>query len=136
MDKNKRTKLRDGIAMIITGVIAVLMVFGINVPVISDTVIGKVAYVIAFAISYAVNHYFNHNYSEEAKQSQELLDYLKEASKINEYVQHVDNFATQTRWLANELCCTVVCCICVRLGVRVGNWKSNPSQRKLRNNDF
>ena len=75
MDKNKRTKLRDGIAMIITGVIAVLMVFGVNVPVISDTVIGKVAYVIAFAISYAVNHYFNHNYSEEAKQSQELLDY-------------------------------------------------------------
>ena len=95
MDKNKRAKLRDGIAMIITGVIAVLMVFGVNVPVISDTVIGKVAYVIAFAISYAVNHYFNHNYSEEAKQSQELLDYLKEAKKINEYVQHVDNFANK-----------------------------------------
>lgn len=95
MDKNKRTKLRDGIAMIITGVIAVLMVFGINVPVISDTVIGKVAYVIAFAISYAVNHYFNHNYSEEAKQSQELLDYLKEAKKINEYVQHVDNYVNK-----------------------------------------
>ncbi|MBF1187995.1 MAG: hypothetical protein HXM02_07995 [[Eubacterium] sulci] len=95
MDKNKRAKLRDGIAMIITGVIAVLMVFGVNVPVISDTVIGKVAYVIAFAISYAVNHYFNHNYSEEAKQSQELLDYLKEAKKINEYVQHVDNYANK-----------------------------------------
>ena len=95
MDKNKRTKLRDGIAMIITGVIAVLMVFGINVPVISDTVIGKVAYVIAFAVSYAVNHYFNHNYSEEAKQSQELLDYLKEAKKINEYVQHVDNYVNK-----------------------------------------
>lgn len=95
MDKNKRTKLRDGIAMIITGVIAVLMVFGVNVPVISDTVIGKVAYVIAFAVSYAVNHYFNHNYSEEAKQSQELLDYLKEAKKINEYVQHVDNYANK-----------------------------------------
>lgn len=95
MDKNKRAKLRDGIAMIITGVIAVLMVFGINVPVISDTVIGKVAYVIAFAISYAVNHYFNHNYSEEAKQSQELLDYLKAAKKINEYVQHVDNYANK-----------------------------------------
>lgn len=95
MDKNKRTKLRDGIAMIITGIIAVLMVFGVNVPVISDTVIGKVAYVIAFAISYAVNHYFNHNYSEEAKQSQELLDYLKEAKKINEYVQHVDNYVNK-----------------------------------------
>jgi hypothetical protein len=95
MDKNKRTKLRDGIAMIITGVIAVLMVFGVNVPVISDTVIGKVAYVIAFAISYAVNHYFNHNYSKEAKQSQELLDYLKEAKKINEYVQHVDNYVNK-----------------------------------------
>ena len=95
MDKNKRTKLRDGIAMIITGVIAVLMTFGVNVPVISDTVIGKVAYVIAFAISYAVNHYFNHNYSEEAKQSQELLDYLKEAKKINEYVQHVDNYVNK-----------------------------------------
>lgn len=95
MDKNKRTKLRDGIAMIITGVIAVLMVFGVNVPVISDTVIGKVAYVIAFAISYAVNYYFNHNYSEEAKQSQELLDYLKEAKKINEYVQHVDNYVNK-----------------------------------------
>lgn len=95
MDKNKRTKLRDGIAMIITGVIAVLMVFGVNVPVISDTVIGKAAYVIAFAISYAVNHYFNHNYSEEAKQSQELLDYLKEAKKINEYVQHVDNYVNK-----------------------------------------
>lgn len=95
MDKNKRAKLRDGIAMIITGVIAVLMVFGVNVPVISDTVIGKVAYVIAFAISYAVNHYFNHNYSEEAKQSQELLDYLKEAKKINEYAQHVDNYANK-----------------------------------------
>lgn len=95
MDKNKRAKLRDGIAMIITGVIAVLMVFRINVPVISDTVIGKVAYVIAFAISYAVNHYFNHNYSEEAKQSQELLDYLKEAKKINEYVQHVDNYVNK-----------------------------------------
>lgn len=95
MDKNKRTKLRDGIAMIITGVIAVLMVFRVNVPVISDTVIGKVAYVIAFAISYAVNHYFNHNYSEEAKQSQELLDYLKEAKKINEYVQHVDNYVNK-----------------------------------------
>lgn len=95
MDKNKRTKLRDGIAMIITGVIAVLMVFGVNVPVISDTVMGKVAYVIAFAISYAVNHYFNHNYSEEAKQSQELLDYLKEAKKINEYVQHVDNYVNK-----------------------------------------
>lgn len=95
MDKNKRTKLRDGIAMIITGVIAVLMVFGVNVPVISDTMIGKVAYVIAFAISYAVNHYFNHNYSEEAKQSQELLDYLKEAKKINEYVQHVDNYVNK-----------------------------------------
>jgi len=95
MDKNKRTKLRDGIAMIITGVIAVLMVFGVNVPVISDTVIGKVAYVIAFAISYAVNHYFNHNYSEEAKQSQELLDYLKAAKKINEYVQHVDNYVNK-----------------------------------------
>ena len=95
MDKNKRTKLRDGIAMIITGVIAVLMVFGVNVPVISDTVIGKVAYVIAFVISYAVNHYFNHNYSEEAKQSQELLDYLKEAKKINEYVQHVDNYVNK-----------------------------------------
>lgn len=95
MDKNKRTKLRDGIAMIITGVIAVLMVFEVNVPVISDTVIGKVAYVIAFAISYAVNHYFNHNYSEEAKQSQELLDYLKEAKKINEYVQHVDNYVNK-----------------------------------------
>lgn len=95
MDKNKRTKLRDGIAMIITGVIAVLMVFGVNVPVISDTVIGKVAYVIAFAISYAVNHYFNHNYSEEAKQSQELLDYLKVAKKINEYVQHVDNYVNK-----------------------------------------
>lgn len=95
MDKNKRTKLRDGIAMIITGVIAVLMVFGVNVPVISDTVIGKVAYVIAFAISYAVNHYFNHNYSEEAKQSQELLDFLKEAKKINEYVQHVDNYVNK-----------------------------------------
>lgn len=95
MDKNKRTKLRDGIAMIITGVIAVLMVFGVNVPVISDTVIGKVAYVIAFAISYAVNHYFNHNYSEEAKQSQELLDYLKEAKKINEYLQHVDNYVNK-----------------------------------------
>lgn len=95
MDKNKRTKLRDGIAMIITGVIAVLMVFKVNVPVISDTVIGKVAYVIAFAISYAVNHYFNHNYSEEAKQSQELLDYLKEAKKINEYVQHVDNYVNK-----------------------------------------
>lgn len=95
MDKNKRTKLRDGIAMIITGVIAVLMVFGVNVPVISDTVIGKVAYVIAFAISYAVNHYFNHNYSEEAKQSQELLDYLKEAKKIKEYVQHVDNYVNK-----------------------------------------
>ena len=95
MDKNKRTKLRDGIAMIITGVIAVLMVFGVNVPVISDTVIGKVAYVIAFAISYAVNHYFNHNYSDEAKQSQELLDYLKEAKKINEYVQHVDNYVNK-----------------------------------------
>lgn len=95
MDKNKRTKLRDGIAMIITGVIAVLMVFGVNVPVISDTVIGKVAYVFAFAISYAVNHYFNHNYSEEAKQSQELLDYLKEAKKINEYVQHVDNYVNK-----------------------------------------
>lgn len=95
MDKNKRTKLRDGIAMIITGVIAVLMVFGVNVPVISDTVIGKVAYVIAFAISYAVNHYFDHNYSEEAKQSQELLDYLKEAKKINEYVQHVDNYVNK-----------------------------------------
>lgn len=95
MDKNKRTKLRDGIAMIITGVIAVLMVFGVNVPVVSDTVIGKVAYVIAFAISYAVNHYFNHNYSEEAKQSQELLDYLKEAKKINEYVQHVDNYVNK-----------------------------------------
>lgn len=95
MDKNKRTKLRDGIAMIITGVIAVLMVFGVNVPVISDTVIGKVAYVIAFAISYAVNHYFNHNYSVEAKQSQELLDYLKEAKKINEYVQHVDNYVNK-----------------------------------------
>lgn len=95
MDKNKRTKLRDGIAMIITGVIAVLMVFEVNVPVISDTMIGKVAYVIAFAISYAVNHYFNHNYSEEAKQSQELLDYLKEAKKINEYVQHVDNYVNK-----------------------------------------
>lgn len=95
MDKNKRTKLRDGIAMIITGVIAVLMVFRVNVPVISDTVIGKVAYVIAFAISYAANHYFNHNYSEEAKQSQELLDYLKEAKKINEYVQHVDNYVNK-----------------------------------------
>lgn len=95
MDKNKRTKLRDGIAMIITGIIAVLMVFGVNVPVISDTVIGKVAYVIAFAISYAVNHYFNHNYSAEAKQSQELLDYLKEAKKINEYVQHVDNYVNK-----------------------------------------
>lgn len=95
MDKNKRIKLRDGIAMIITGVIAVLMVFGVNVPVISDTVIGKVAYVITFAISYAVNHYFNHNYSEEAKQSQELLDYLKEAKKINEYVQHVDNYVNK-----------------------------------------
>lgn len=95
MDKNKRTKLRDGIAMIITGVIAVLMVFGVNVPIISDTVIGKVAYVIAFAVSYAVNHYFNHNYSEEAKQSQELLDYLKEAKKINEYVQHVDNYVNK-----------------------------------------
>lgn len=95
MDKNKRTKLRDGIAMIITGVIAVLMVFGVNIPVISDTMIGKVAYVIAFAISYAVNHYFNHNYSEEAKQSQELLDYLKEAKKINEYVQHVDNYVNK-----------------------------------------
>ena len=95
MDKNKRAKLRDGIAMIITGVIAVLMVFGVNVPVISDTVIGKVAYVIAFAISYAVNHYFNHNYSEEAKQSQELMDYLKEAKKINEYVQHVDNYVNK-----------------------------------------
>ena len=95
MDKNKRTKLRDGIAMIITGVIAVLMVFGVNVPVISDTVIGKVAYVVAFAVSYAVNHYFNHNYSEEAKQSQELLDYLKEANKINEYVQHVDNYVNK-----------------------------------------
>ena len=95
MDKNKRTKLRDGIAMIITGVIAVLMVFGVNVPVISDTVIGKVAYVIAFAVSYTVNHYFNHNYSEEAKQSQELLDYLKEAKKINEYVQHVDNYVNK-----------------------------------------
>lgn len=95
MDKNKRTKLRDGIAMIITGVIAVLMVFGVNVPVISDTMIGKVAYIIAFAISYAANHYFNHNYSEEAKQSQELLDYLKEAKKINEYVQHVDNYANK-----------------------------------------
>lgn len=95
MDKNKRTKLRDGIAMIITGVIAVLMVFGVNVPVISDTVIGKVAYVIAFAISYAVNHYFNHNYSGEAKQSQELLDYLKAAKKINEYVQHVDNYVNK-----------------------------------------
>lgn len=95
MDKNKRTKLRDGIAMIITGVIAVLMVFGVNVPVISDTMIGKVAYVIAFAISYAVNHYFNHNYSGEAKQSQELLDYLKEAKKINEYVQHVDNYVNK-----------------------------------------
>ena len=95
MDKNKRTKLRDGIAMIITGVIAVLMVFGVNVPVISDTVIGKVAYVIAFAISYAVNHYFNHNYSGEAKQSQELLDYLKEAKKVNEYVQHVDNYVNK-----------------------------------------
>lgn len=95
MDKNKRTKLRDGIAMIITGVIAVLMVFGVNVPVISDTVIGKVAYVIAFAVSYAVNHYFNHNYSREAKQSQELLDYLKEAKKINEYVQHVDNYVNK-----------------------------------------
>lgn len=95
MDKNKRTKLRDGIAMIITGVIAVLMAFRVNVPVISDTVIGKVAYVIAFAISYAVNHYFNHNYSEEAKQSQELLDYLKEAKKINEYVQHVDNYVNK-----------------------------------------
>lgn len=95
MDKNKRAKLRDGIAMIITGVIAVLMVFGVNVPVISDTVIGKVAYVIAFAISYALNHYFNHNYSEEAKQSQELLDYLKEAKKINEYVQHVDNYVNK-----------------------------------------
>ncbi|UQF81294.1 MAG: hypothetical protein M3I20_07655 [Mogibacterium diversum] len=95
MDKNKRTKLRDGIAMIITGVIAVLMVFGVNVPVISDTVIGKVAYAIAFVISYAVNHYFNHNYSEEAKQSQELLDYLKEAKKINEYVQHVDNYVNK-----------------------------------------
>lgn len=95
MDKNKRAKLRDGIAMIITGVIAVLMVFGVNVPVISDTVIGKVAYVIAFAISYAVNHYFNHNYSEEAKQSQELMDYLKEAKKINECVQHVDNYVNK-----------------------------------------
>ncbi len=95
MDKNKRAKLRDGIAMIITGVIAVLMVFGVNVPVISDTVIGKVAYVIAFTISYAVNHYFNHNYSEEAKQSQELMDYLKEAKKINEYVQHVDNYVNK-----------------------------------------
>lgn len=95
MDKNKRTKLRDGIAMIITGVIAVLMLFGVNVPVISDTVIGKVAYVIAFAISYAANHYFNHNYSGEAKQSQELLDYLKEAKKINEYVQHVDNYVNK-----------------------------------------
>jgi hypothetical protein len=95
MDKNKRAKLRDGIAMIITGVIAVLMVFGVSVPVISDTVIGKVAYVIAFAISYAVNHYFNHNYSEEAKQSQELMDYLKEAKKINEYVQHVDNYVNK-----------------------------------------
>ena len=95
MDKNKRAKLRDGIAMIITGVIAVLMIFRVNVPVISDTVIGKVAYVIAFAISYAVNHYFNHNYSEEAKQSQELLDYLKEAKKINEYVQHVDNYVNK-----------------------------------------
>ena len=95
MDKNKRTKLRDGIAMIITGVIAVLMVFGVNVPVISDTNIGKIAYVIAFAISYAVNHYFNHNYSEEAKQSQELLDHLKEAKKINEYVQHVDNYVNK-----------------------------------------
>lgn len=95
MDKNKRTKLRDGIAMIITGVIAVLMVFGVNVPVISDTVIGKVAYVIAFAISYAVNHYFNHNYSAEAKQSQELLDFLKEVKKINEYVQHVDNYVNK-----------------------------------------
>lgn len=95
MDKNKRTKLRDGIAMIITGVIAVLMVFRVNVPVISDTNIGKIAYVIAFVISYAVNHYFNHNYSEEAKQSQELLDYLKEAKKINEYVQHVDNYVNK-----------------------------------------
>ena len=57
--------------------------------------IGKVAYVIAFVISYAVNHYFNHNYSEEAKQSQELLDYLKEAKKINEYVQHVDNYVNK-----------------------------------------
>lgn len=95
MDKNKRAKLRDGIAMIITGVIAVLMVFGVNVPAISDTVIGKVAYVIAFAISYAANHYFNHNYSEEAKQSQELMDYLKEAKKINEYVQHVDNYVNK-----------------------------------------
>lgn len=95
MDKNKRTKPRDSIAMIITGVIAVLMVFRVNVPVISDTVIGKVAYVIAFAISYAVNHYFNHNYSAEAKQSQELLDYLKEAKKINEYVQHVDNYVNK-----------------------------------------
>ncbi len=95
MDKNKRTKLRDGIAMIITGAVAVLMVFGVNVPVISDTNIGKIAYVIAFVISYAVNHYFNHNYSEEAKQSQELLDYLKEAKKINEYVQHVDNYVNK-----------------------------------------
>ena len=95
MDKNKRTKLRDGIAMIITGAVAVLMVFGVNVPVISDTNIGKIAYVIAFAISYAVNHYFNHNYSEEAKQSQELLDYLKEAKKINEYAQHVDNYVNK-----------------------------------------
>lgn len=92
MDKNKRNKLRDGIAMIITGVIAILMVFGFNIPVISDTNIGKIAYVIAFAISYVVNHYFNHNYSEEAKQSQELLDHLKESRRIDEYVKHVDNY--------------------------------------------
>lgn len=77
MDENKKKILRDGITMLLGGLIAILSVAGVKVPGLTDTTVGQIASITVIIVSYAVNHYFNHNYSKEAKKAQELKDFLK-----------------------------------------------------------
>lgn len=73
--------LRDSIAGVITNCIAILAVFNVSVPWLTETRAGQIASGAAILISWSMAYWYNHNHTDAAKRGQEKIDAIKASGK-------------------------------------------------------
>lgn len=78
MDKEKIGLLARAFAQLVIAVLGVLVIFGVNVPVISENALIETFTAIIYVSVLIWNHWKNNNYTPEAKEAQKRLEELKE----------------------------------------------------------